>query len=115
MSDADPLDRLTLLERAQLLHDATLRRHSAALDQHAEQMGRLAVLLERQQQMEQEVLALHAKMDARQDDLATHQRDHAAHMAALDALAADHAERLARLDAILAAVLDLLRRGRNGS
>jgi len=97
----DPFDRLTLLERAQFLHDATLRRHGEALDQHAEQMARLHLLLARQQQMEQEVLALHAKMDARQDDLAAHQRDHAQHMA--------------RLDAILAAVLDLLRRGRNGS
>jgi len=38
--DAPDLERLTLLERAQLLHDATLRRHSAMLDQHADTLAR---------------------------------------------------------------------------
>src|SRR5215831_17801648 len=111
----DPFDRLTLLERAQLLHDATVRRHGDLLDQHAEAMTHLRALAERQQALTQQLADFQTRLDARQDDLATHQRDHAAHMAALDALAADHTERLARLDAILAAVLDLLRRGRNGS
>lgn len=35
----NPLDdRLTILERAQLLHDATLQRHGAMLDRHEEQL-----------------------------------------------------------------------------
>ena len=47
MDTTDPIDRLTILERAQLLHDATLRRHGEMLDQHAEQMTLLRGLLSR--------------------------------------------------------------------
>ena len=50
------LDRLTLLERAQLLHDATLRRHGEIVErleeargQQAAQMARLGGLLAQQQ------------------------------------------------------------------
>jgi len=99
---ATPLpDPLQLLQQAQLLHDATLRRHGDLLDQHADQLVRLRALDEQQHTLMQQLATLQAKLDARQDDLAAHQRDHAQHMA--------------RLDAMLAAVLDLLRRGRNGS
>jgi hypothetical protein len=37
-----PEDRLTLLERAQLLHDATLRRHGEILDRHEDALARHA-------------------------------------------------------------------------
>ena len=43
-----PEDRLTILERAQLLHDATLRRHSDMLDRHAERIALLEGLMEQQ-------------------------------------------------------------------
>jgi hypothetical protein len=38
--DTDDLDRLTLFERAQLLHDATLRRHGEMLDRHDDALAR---------------------------------------------------------------------------
>jgi hypothetical protein len=40
MADTPDLDRLALVERAQLLHDATLRRHIAMLDAHAATLAR---------------------------------------------------------------------------
>ena len=43
------LERLTIVERAQLLHDATLRRHSEMLDRHEVRMAALADLATRQQ------------------------------------------------------------------
>jgi len=48
MDPTDPMDRLTILERAQLLHDATLRRHGEMLDRHAERIALLERLLEEQ-------------------------------------------------------------------
>jgi hypothetical protein len=48
MDTPDPLDRLTLLERAQLLHDATLRRHGEILDRHDDRLARLQDLQEQQ-------------------------------------------------------------------
>jgi hypothetical protein len=51
----DTFERLTILERAQLLHDATLRRHGEMLDdqadrmaQHAESIALLRGIAERQ-------------------------------------------------------------------
>ena len=38
--DTPDLDRLTLLEQAQILHDATLRRHGEMLDHHADTLAR---------------------------------------------------------------------------
>jgi chaperonin cofactor prefoldin len=40
------------MERAQLLHDATLRRHGEMLDRHAETMAQLSAIAERQQQLQ---------------------------------------------------------------
>jgi len=51
MDTIDPLERLTLLERAQLLHDATLRRHGEMLDQHAGALVELRQLQERQERL----------------------------------------------------------------
>jgi hypothetical protein len=48
MDTPDPLDRLTLLERAQLLHDATLRRHSDMIERHEERLALLTGLMEQQ-------------------------------------------------------------------
>ena len=109
----DDLDPLTLLKRAQLLHDATLARHGDLLDSHAEQLTLLLGLEQRQQQHEAEILALLARLADRQDDLAQHQRDHAAHMARLGALIAQHEEHMDALRQILGAVLEMLRH-RNG-
>jgi len=44
MDTIDPLEHLTLLERAQLLHDATLRRHGELLDRLEEERTRHAWL-----------------------------------------------------------------------
>ena len=46
--DTPDVDRLTLLERAQLLHDATLRRHGDMLERHADHMAHLEILMEQQ-------------------------------------------------------------------
>jgi len=72
-------DRLTLLERAQLLHDATLRRHGEMLDAHEVAQAEMRLLLTRQQHMQADLLTLLAQS---QDRLAQHE----AHMARLDAL-----------------------------
>ena len=49
--DTPDLERLTILERAQLLHDATLRRHGDIVDRHEERLARLEMLLETQAQI----------------------------------------------------------------
>jgi hypothetical protein len=69
MADDTVEDRLTILERAQLLHDATLRRHGDMLDDHAEwlaqhaaQMALLLSLLERQTKTQQDLAATQAQL-----------------------------------------------------
>ena len=76
-------ERLTILERAQLLHDATLRRHGDMLDQHAEAMAELRRIQERQERL----------------------------METLTSIAAQHNERMATLQQTLDAIKDLLDRG----
>jgi hypothetical protein len=76
-------DRLTLLERAHLLHDATLRRHGDMLDQHAEAMGALRRLQERQEHL----------------------------LETLTRIASQHEERMTTLQQTLDAIKDLLDRG----
>ena len=65
----DERDRLTILERAQWLYHATLRRsgdmlddHDERLAQHAAQMALLRALLERRTQAQQELTATQAKL-----------------------------------------------------
>jgi len=79
MTDDD--DRLTILERAQQLHDATLRRHGDMLDrhedsrlQHEAQMARhedqmvlLRGLMEQQQRTQAELRAIADRLTQRQD------------------------------------------------
>ena len=81
--DIPDLERLTLLERAQLLHDATLRRHGEMLDRHEEAMGALRGIQERQERL----------------------------METLAGLAAQHQERMDRLQQTLDAIKDMLDRG----
>ena len=76
-------DRLTILERAQLLHDATLRRHSELLDTHAEAMTLLRGIQERQERL----------------------------METLTTIAAQHEARMAALQQTLDAIKDMLDRG----
>jgi hypothetical protein len=78
-----PDERLTLLERAQLLHDATLRRHGEMLDQHAEAMSELRSIQERQERL----------------------------METMTTIAAQHQERMDRLQQTLDAIKDMLDRG----
>jgi hypothetical protein len=112
------LDCLTLLERAQLLHDATLRRHGEMLDhhedarvQHAAQLARLDALAERQQQLQADLHALMAGVLSRQDTQTLRLERHAERMAALEALAAQHQERMDKLQQVLDAIKDMLDRG----
>jgi hypothetical protein len=75
--------RLTILERAQLLHDATLRRHGDMLDTHAETLTVLRGIQERQARL----------------------------LETLTTIAAQHAERMTTLQQTLDAIKDLLDRG----
>ena len=66
METPDYETRLTLLERAQILHDATLRRHGEMLDRHEEsrirheqQMARMLELLDQQQRMQAQLMTIH--------------------------------------------------------
>lgn len=68
MSD-DVFDRLTLLERAQWLHDTAQRRHSEALDRHQAALDRHDAMLLRQQQMQADLLVLMGQHQARMDEL----------------------------------------------
>ena len=87
----DPLDdRLTILERAQLLHDSTLRRHGEMLDRHEEerlrhedQIRRLTAIQEGQHRLLEDVVGL----------------------------AAQHQERMDRLEQLLQAIREMLDRG----
>jgi hypothetical protein len=76
--DAHDLERLTLLERAQQLHDATLRRHGEMLDrhedarawhedlliQHQHEMVLLRALLEYQGQTQRQLAETSARLEA---------------------------------------------------
>jgi hypothetical protein len=81
--DTPNLDRLTILERAQLLHDVTLHRYGEMLDQQAAAVVELRSLQERQQRL----------------------------METLTAIAAQHPEFMARLQQTLDAIKDMLDRG----
>ena len=90
-------ERLTILERAQLLHDATLRRHGEILDrhedsrlQHEAQMARMEVLMEQQQRLQGELREIADRLTQRQDH---------------------HEEVMLRLAQTLDAIKDLLDRG----
>ena len=61
MDDAT-FERLTLLERAQLLHDSTLHRHSETLERHAHRLGLLEQLIADQQRMQAQLLDVSAKL-----------------------------------------------------
>jgi hypothetical protein len=79
----DHEDRLTILERAQLLHDATLRRHGEMLDTHAAALVEVRQIQERQERL----------------------------METLTQIAAQHDERMEKLQQTLDAIKDMLDRG----
>jgi hypothetical protein len=89
--DTPDLDRLTLLERAQLLHDATLRRHGEMLDRHEDSR------LQHEAQM--------ARMEAQQATLNDLLIQITARLTQDQAL---QAERLARHEAIMASLAQTL-------
>jgi len=90
MSDDTFDDRLTLLERAQLLHNATLRRQGELLDRHEARMDALAANL----------IALREIQDRQQGMLE-----------ALTTLAGQHQDRMDALQRTLDAIKDMLDRG----
>ena len=74
MDTPDPLDRLTILERAQLLHDATLRRHGEMLEhledsrvQHEARMTQLADLMLEQHRLQADLRVIAEHLAQRQD------------------------------------------------
>lgn len=97
-------ERLTLLERAQLLHAATLRWHSdmldrytAALARHDAQMVQLRETQERQECLMETLTGIAAR--------------HGAHLKTLTAVAAQHEERMAKPQQTLDVIKDMLERG----
>jgi hypothetical protein len=118
MDDTPDLDRLTLLERAQLLHDATLRRHSAMFDQQADSLARhdatmtaLREIQERQQQMLETLTSLVTTQQTSLDSVQRDTQRHADILALLAHIAAQHEERMSTLQQTLAAIKDMLDRG----
>ena len=97
MDTHDRDDRLTLLERAQLLHDATLRRHGELLEHHEERMARLEGLMEQQLRTQAVLGEIAERLVQRQDQ----------HAERLDR----HEEIMLRLTQTLNAIRDLLDRG----
>ena len=90
MDTTDPMDRLTLLERAQLLHDATLRRHGEILDRHDEHIALLRGLMEQQARTQTALSEIAGRLTQRQDQ---------------------HEEVMLRLAQTLDAIRDMLDRG----
>ena len=116
--DTPDLERLTLLERAQLLHDATLRRHGEMLDrldearvQHDLRLGALRQLAERQERLLETLGTLLVDHTTRLESLTTLGAQHDLHLATLTAIAAQHDERMAAVQQTLAAIKDMLERG----
>src|SRR6266511_622046 len=84
------LDRLTLLERVQLLHDAMLRRHGDMLDRHEDQliehaarMAHLETLIAQQQRLQGELREIADRLTAQQAVQAARLDHHDAIMASL--------------------------------
>jgi hypothetical protein len=90
MDTTDPMDHLTLLERAQLLHDATLRRHGEILDRHDEHIALLRGLMEQQARTQTALSEIADRLTQRQDQ---------------------HEEVMLRLAQTLDAIRDMLDRG----
>ena len=83
-------ERLTILERAQLLHDATLRRHGEMLDRHDEHIALLRGLMEQQASTQTALREIADRLTQRQDQ---------------------HEEIMASLAQTLQAIKDMLDRG----
>lgn len=103
MTPTDPFERLNILERAQLLHDSTLRRHSDSLERHALEILLLRQLAESQIRTQQDLRDLHTRLTDNQISFAATLASHEARMAALESLAQ-------RLVAVTEAIKDLLNR-----
>ena len=86
----DHEERLTILERAQLLHDATLRRHGEILDRHDEHIALLRGLMEQQTRTQADLREIADRLTQRQDH---------------------HEEIMRRLAQTLDAIRDILDRG----
>lgn len=69
--DTQDFDRLTLLERAQLLHDSTLIRHGDVLESHAQRLTRLDEIVDQQKR----ILALLADVQVRMETTLTAIKD----------------------------------------
>src|SRR5712691_6442326 len=102
METPDP-DRLTLLERAQLLHDTTLRRHGEMLDRHDDHLAALQRLSDQQ-------LALNDQLKEITARLSQEHGLHAEQLARHEASLAWHEEVMASLAQTLAAIKDMLHR-----
>jgi transcriptional regulator with XRE-family HTH domain len=105
MDTPDP-DRFILLERAQQLHDSTLRRHGELLDAHETRLAALHELLQQQ-------LALQASVQDPAVQLVRRQGQQDALFAHLATRQDQHEALLASVAQTLAAIKDLLER-RNG-
>lgn len=93
----DHEERLTILARAQLLHDATLRRHGEMLEGQADTLVALRSIQERQERLLETLTAIATQHEARLETLTT--------------IAVQHDERMATLHQTLDAIKDLLDRG----
>lgn len=76
MTPQDPFERLTILERAQFLHDAAQRRHVEALDRQqaqlesqAQSLARHEAMLERQTQTMAQLADISGRLQATQERL----------------------------------------------
>jgi hypothetical protein len=104
MDTPDPLDRLTILERAQFLHDATLRRHGEMLDRHDDHLAALQRLSDQQ-------LALNDQLKEITARLTQEQSLYAERLARHEASLRFHEEIMASLAQTLQAIKDMLDRG----
>src|SRR5262245_55340201 len=105
---ADDLDRLTLLERAHRLHDATLHRHGRFLDRQVDDVAALQRLQVQQDALNAQLVAMTARLTTEASvtaerltraEQAQHRHDEL--LAALVHMAQDMAIRLTQNDTML--------------
>jgi hypothetical protein len=106
--DTPDLDRLTILERAQLLHDATLRRHGEMLDRHEDSRLQHEAQMARMEAQQATLNDLLIQITTR---LTEEQGLQAEQLARYAASLAWHEEVMASLAQTLAVIKDMLDRG----
>lgn len=101
---------LELLQRAQFLHDSTLRRHSDALERHDIEVLLLRQMSESQLRTQHHLRDLHTRLTDNQLSFSATMAQQTARLSAVEAATLQMADAILRITATLDAIKDLLGR-----